>query len=163
MYDYCEIKNKKRKGCVNMAKQITKVSVDSVEGLEVHGKARDFEMTLDEPTSMGGTDKGMNPVEALLISLGACKTIVARAFAKRERMNIKDISIELEGDLDPDGFLGKNPDAKVGFSEIRTKYHINADNTEEEIADFVDFIEKTCPVADTIVNTPSFKKEIQTK
>ena len=50
----------------------------------------------------------MNPVEALLSALGGCKCIVARAFAKKHKINLKNVEIELEGTLDPDGFLGRN-------------------------------------------------------
>ncbi len=49
-----------------------------------------------------------------------------------------------------DGFMGRNKDAKVGFSEIKTKYFIEADNTEAELEKFVEFIKDHCPVTDTI-------------
>ena len=102
----------------------------------------------------------MNPVECLLSALGACKCIVARAFAKKNKINLNSINIELDGVLDPDGFLGVNKDAKIGFSKITTRYFIDADNTKEEIEAFIDFIERTCPVKDTIANTPAFDTEL---
>nr|WP_223814532.1 OsmC family protein [Thermoanaerobacterium thermosaccharolyticum] len=46
------------------------------EGLAVESEVRGFKMLLDEPKEMGGTNKGMNPVEALLCALGSCQTIV---------------------------------------------------------------------------------------
>lgn len=69
------------------------------EGLQVECTARDFSIILDEPVSLGGTDTGMNPVEALLSALGGCKCIVARAFAKKHKINLKNVEIELEGTL----------------------------------------------------------------
>lgn len=104
----------------------------------------------------------MNQVEALLSALGACKIIVARSFAEANHIQLEDIKIELTGELDPDGFTGKNPDAKVGFSKITSKFIIKADNTEEEIAQFVHFIETHCPVNDTILNAPTLATEIET-
>ena len=50
-------------------------------GLQVEANARGFKILLDEPADLGGTDKGMNPVEAVLCALGACQTICAAAFA----------------------------------------------------------------------------------
>ena len=56
--------------------------------------------------------------------------------------------------------MGKNKAAKIGFSTIVSKFYIEADNTDEEISDFVAFIDRTCPVADTIKNTTTTKTEI---
>ncbi|MDZ7836281.1 MAG: OsmC family protein [Alkalibacterium sp.] len=75
-------------------------------------------------------------------------------------INLKDIHVEVEGILDPDGFMGKNKEAKIGYSEIVSKFYIEADNTDEEISAFIDFIDRTCPVADTIKNSPTTKSEI---
>ena len=102
----------------------------------------------------------MNPVEALLGSLGACKVIVAKSFAKFHNINLNSIKVELEGELDTDGFMGKNPNAKIGFSKIVSKFYIDADNTDEEIEKFVIFINNTCPVADTIKNAPVMENYI---
>lgn len=122
--------------------------------------SRQFSFTLDEPPSLGGTDAGMNPVEALLGALGGCKCIVARAFAKAQGINLKGATIECTGILDPDGFLGKNPDAKIGFSKIHTVFRFDADNTAEELEKFVDFIESHCPVQDTLTNPADSTHEI---
>lgn len=128
--------------------------MDMGKGMAVTNTARGMSYILDEPPSLGGTDQGMNPVEGLLSALGACKCIVAKAFASKNRIKLQSVRIECEGDLDPDGFLGKNPEAKIGFSRIKTNYFFKADNTEEELQAFVRFIESHCPVMDSIVNTP---------
>lgn len=130
------------------------------EGLQVECTTRGFSIILDEPVSLGGTDTGMNPVEALLSALGGCKCIVARAFARKHNINLKNVEIELEGTLDPDGFLGRNPNAKIGFSRIVTKFKIEADNTREEIEKYVEFIESHCPVQDTLANAAEFETVI---
>lgn len=123
-------------------------------GLQMQCASRQFQLLLDEPTSLGGKDSAMNPVEALLGTLGACKGIVAKSFARMHRIKLNDIHIEVKGELDTDGFTGKNKQAKIGFSKITTHFFIQADNSEEEIAAFIAFIERTCPVFDTIKNPP---------
>ena len=143
-----------------MANTIFTAKATLKEGLQVECESRDFKILLDEPVSLGGTDKGMNPVECLLSSLGGCKCIVARAFAQKHKINLNHIEIELEGTLDPDGFLGKNPDAKIGFSHIATKFKIDADNTREEIEKYIEFIESNCPVQDTLTNAATFETEL---
>ena len=131
---------------------ILKASVSKLsDGMQVETSTRGFKILLDEPEELCGTNKGMNPVEAVLGALGACQTIVAFAFAEAQGIDLQDFSVDIEGDLDTDGFLGLS-DVRPGCSEIRFNMHIKSSNTEEEIEKFVDFIEKTCPVGDMIEN-----------
>lgn len=143
-----------------MANTTFSATAESVAGITTRCTARGMSFTLDEPPSLGGTDRGMNPVEALLSALGACKCIVAQAFAKARGITLNGVRIECEGTLDPDGFLGANPDAKVGFSAITTTYHLDTGNTPEEVADFVDFIEAHCPVHDTLTRPAQLSHRI---
>lgn len=136
-----------------MVKQILKAEVESLGGLQLKCSARGFEFLIDEPENVGGTNQGMNPLEALLCSLGACKMMVARFFYQPHKIQLKSMKVEILGEIDSDRLKGQ-PDIKVGFSKITTNYTIVAENTQEEIDDFITFIERTCPVKDTIVNTP---------
>lgn len=135
-----------------MADTTFEAAAESIGGLSTRCTSRDMSFVLDEPPSLGGTDTGMNPVEALLSALGACKCIVAQAFAQARGIRLRGVRIECAGTLDPDGFLGLNPEAKIGFSTIETTYRIDADNPPEEIAAFVAFIEDHCPVHDTLTH-----------
>ncbi len=123
-----------------------------VEGLQVDNFVRDFSIRMDEPKSLGGTDTGMNPVEALLIALGSCQVIVAGAFAKSQGIDLQDFWMELEGDLDPDGFLKGKPGVRMGFQEVRIIPHIKTTAAPEKVADFMKFIQSRCPVEDVMVN-----------
>ncbi len=122
------------------------------QGLQVESSARNFKITMDEPAEMGGTDTGMNPVEALLCALGSCQTIVAFAFAEANGINLEGFHVELEGDLDPDGFMGLADGVRNGFQEIRYSMHFKADNSQEELEKFAEFIETRCPVGDCLSN-----------
>ena len=48
-----------------------------VEGLRSEGKARQFELTVDEPEVLGGTDQGPNPVELVLAALASAMASAA--------------------------------------------------------------------------------------
>lgn len=143
-----------------MAIQKFNAVVEAKDGLTMDCKSRDFNFILDEPKELGGNDVGMSPVECLLNAIGACKAIVARSFAPAHELDIKNIRIELEGDLDLDGFMGLNKDAKIGFSNIVTNYYFETDEDEAKLAEFVKFIDRTCPVIDTIVNTPNLDSKL---
>lgn len=143
-----------------MADTIFSAVVEAKEGLTMSCKSREFDFYLDEPKELGGNNVGMNPVEALLNSIGACKAIVARCFAEAHGLDIKGVKIELEGTLNPDGFMGLDKNAKIGFSKVNTKYYFETEENDAKLAEFVEFIEKTCPVMDTIMNAPNFTSQI---
>lgn len=121
------------------------------DGVKVLARSRDFTIQIDEPESLGGTDTGMNPVEVLLCSLGACQAIVARVYASQFDVNLQDFWVETEGDIDLDGFFNKS-DVRRGYSEIRYTFHIKTDSPKEQVESFVAFLERQCPVGDTIAN-----------
>lgn len=114
------------------------------------GGTRGFELKMDEPKELGGTDEGMNPVEALLTAFGGCIVICGAAFAKLCKVDLKDISVELEGDLDTDGFLGKNPETRCGFQQIRYNVKIDSPSPQENIDKLKTLIQDRCPVSDTL-------------
>ncbi len=121
------------------------------QGLQVETESRGFKIIMDEPEDLGGTNVSLNPVEALLCTLGACQTIVAFAFAQANDIQLDGFHVELEGDLDPDGFLGL-ADVRNGFQEIRFNMHFKTNEPIEKIEKYADFIEETCPVGDCIEN-----------
>ena len=121
-------------------------------GTLVKVRSRGFEFTLDEPKELGGTDTAMNPVEALLGALGACQAIVASAYAKLFNVQLDDFWVELEGDLDTDGFMDK-ADVRCGYTDIRYTYHIKSSSTQANIDEFVAFIGTKCPVGDSLMQS----------
>ncbi len=121
-------------------------------GLVVENESRGFKIVMDEPENLGGNDKGMNPVEGLLVSLGSCLVIVGSAFAKGQGIDLQDIWVETEGDLDPDGFLLGKEGVRPGFEAVRFTIHIKSSSPEEKLGEFKKFMESRCPVSDTLGN-----------
>lgn len=73
------------------------------------------------------------------------------SFCKSKGYKFTRFWVELEGDLDTDGFMGK-AGVRPGFQEIRFKMHIKTDAPKEKVEEFAKFIEKTCPVGDSLAN-----------
>lgn len=119
------------------------------EGMQVETQSRRFKFYIDEPKSLGGTDQYMNPVEAVLSALGGCQAIVAAAFAKAKGVTFEAFHVDIEGDLDLDGFMGKS-DVRPGFQEIRYTMHFKTNESQEKMEAFAAFIESVCPVGDTL-------------
>jgi len=128
------------------------VSRKGKEGLIAESESRGFKIIMDEPESLGGTDKGMNPVEGLLVSLGSCLVIVGLAFAKAQGIDLQDLWVETEGDLDPDGFMLGKEGVRPGFEVVRFTIHIKSSSSEDKLREFKNFMESRCPVSDTLGN-----------
>ncbi|MBS3815956.1 MAG: OsmC family protein [Candidatus Thermoplasmatota archaeon] len=123
--------------------------LEKKSGFESEIKIRDFSITIDEPERLGGTNKGPNPVEVLLGSLGACLDFTGTIVAKQMGHELKDFQLEVEGDLDTRGVRGE-ADVPSGFQEIRVKV-INIEGIpDEEIPHFLETIENRCPVDSTL-------------
>jgi uncharacterized OsmC-like protein len=134
-----------------MAKTTLKSKATLIKNVQVEVEARGHKVTIDEPERAGGTDLGMNPLELLLSSLGACQTIMAQSYADKMGIQYDRLVIELEGDLDTGGYKGK-PGAKVGLEEIRYIVHMDSNEPQEKIEEFIHYIEAHCPALDTLIN-----------
>ncbi|MFC4387992.1 OsmC family protein [Gracilibacillus marinus] len=135
-----------------MTIQTFKATAQLKEKYLVEATARNHSVLVDEPKSLGGTDEAMNPVELLLSALGACQSIVARTYAKKFDIDLRDFQVQLEGDINLDGFFDK-ADVRAGYSDIRVTYTTDTDAPAEKVEAFIAFLEAHCPVGDTIENT----------
>lgn len=120
--------------------------------LQLEVRARDFQITVDEPEASGGDNTGMNPVELLLSSIASCQTITALIFADFYGIKIDDIRVEVEGSLDPDGFSGMDPTVRPGFQNIRSTFHIKSSAPKVQLQQLLKMVEKQCPVGDSVSN-----------
>jgi uncharacterized OsmC-like protein len=111
---------------------------------------RDFApVASDEPNALGGTDTAPNPVEQLLGSLGNCLAVGYAANASVAGITIRELRIDLEGDLDLHAFLGL-ADGHPGFSAIRVAVHLDTDADEAAVADLHAKVAATSPVGQTL-------------
>ena len=132
---------------------IQKYSINSElkNDMEVEiSNGRGHKITIDEPEELGGTDKGMNPVEITLASLAGCLSITAAFLAKKMRVEINNIEIEVEGDIDDKAM--SSTEVYSGFQEIRFNFKIDSDSPKEKVEKLYNSVEDFCPVSDTLIN-----------
>jgi uncharacterized OsmC-like protein len=103
----------------------------------------------DEPSGLGGTDGAPNPVEQLLGALGNCLAVGYAANASVAGITIRDLRIDLDGDVDLHAFLGL-ADGHAGFSAIRVAVHLDTDADEAAVADLHAKVAATSPVGQTL-------------
>ena len=119
-------------------------------GFRSEASVRDFApIPSDEPVSLGGGDTAPNPVEQVLAALGNCLAVGYAANATAAGIEIRDLSIALEGDLDLHAFLGLG-EGNAGYSGIRVRVALDADASPEALAELHQRVTSTSPVGHTL-------------
>ena len=109
-----------------------------------------FEFTNGEPPVLLGNKEGANPVEFLLHALAGCVTTTTVLHAAARGITIRSLSTELEGDIDLHGLLSLDESVAPGYREIRINMHIEADCSDDELADLLQFAQGHSPVCNTV-------------
>jgi uncharacterized OsmC-like protein len=102
----------------------------------------------------GGNGLSACSGDMLLEALVACAGVTLNAVATALGIEVRDASLEAEGDLDFRGTLGVSKEAPVGFQNIRLKISVDTDASEDEIAKLIRLTERYCVVYQTLVTSP---------
>lgn len=129
------------------------VSAESESETKTVVEARDFEFVVDEPSSLGGTDDGPNPVEYLIGAWAGCLNVVVHTVGEERGIDLERVAIDIEGDLDPRKFLGIDEDPRAGYREINARIEVESDADEEALEALAAEVEERCPVGDNIENS----------
>jgi uncharacterized OsmC-like protein len=92
--------------------------------------------------------------DMLLEALVACAGVTLRAVATALGIGLRNAKLTAEGDLDFRGTLGVARDAPVGFREIRLKFDLDSDASEEQLSKLLELTERYCVVMQTIRGAP---------
>jgi len=133
------------------------VHAESENPTKVTVTAGKFKMIIDEPPNLGGTDDGANPVEYVLAALAGCLNVVGKMVAKEMGFAINALSFDLEGELDPAGFMGKSKNVRPGYQHIRVTIDVDSNADDQTLQKWLETIETRCPVSDNLTNTTPVK------
>ncbi|MCE1180058.1 MAG: OsmC family protein [Micrococcales bacterium] len=134
------------------------ISVDVAAGLvggtatEVAVRAGQHAFTIDEPASLGGTDRGANPVEHLLAALAGCTVISYQVWAGQLGIALDGVNVEVHGDLDTNGFFGLDESTRAGFQGIDLQVRLTGPESAERYRELAAAVEAHCPVLDNLTN-----------
>jgi uncharacterized OsmC-like protein len=135
-----------------MADSTFRVNAHSANPTKTIVKARSFQMIIDEPTELGGTNEGANPVEYLLAALSGCLNVMCHVVAREMNFTLRSVEIKLSGTLNTDKLFGKETTERAGYREINVEIIPDADADKETLARWIKTIESRCPVSDNIAN-----------
>jgi len=128
-------------------------------GAEDTSRTEPFVFDNGEPPVLLGNNEGANPVEFLLHALAGCVTTTFVLHAAARGIRLREVSTELEGDIDVQGLLDLDPSSTVGYEEIRIKLNVKADCSDEELDDLLAFTKDHSPVCNTVCRPVSVKLE----
>ena len=130
-----------------------KSAVDTYYGAgQEQSRPKPFVLEADEPPVLLGTDAAANPVEHLLHALAACLTTSMVYHAATRGIHIEEVESSLEGDIDLQGFLKLDKNARNGFQGIRANFKIKADTPDEQLQEVCQLGPAHSPVFDSLTN-----------
>jgi uncharacterized OsmC-like protein len=92
--------------------------------------------------------------DMLLQALVACAGVTMNAVATAQGIEV-DGAVQAEGDLDWRGTLGVDKQTPVGFTEIRLRFNLQSEASEDELATLLRLTERYCVVFQTLVQSPA--------
>jgi uncharacterized OsmC-like protein len=147
-------------------KTVWKAAATWKDGFRVETESRGFKTRADEPEMLVGTNTAANPVELVLQAYGACLAIGYAMNAAVRGIKIRELRIEVEGEIDLPGFLGLEPPADLimdrlpGFKNVIARVQIDADADIRTLQDLHDHVVKTSPVGITLSRPVTVKAEL---
>lgn len=116
-------------------------------------KTRDFDFTVDEPEALGGTDQAPNPVEYILAGYAGCINVVAHIVANELDFPLEDLTVDIDGYLNPNRLFGKSNEDRAGYKTIDVRLNTTSEIDPELKKKWLSEIGHRCPVNDNLTNT----------
>ena len=102
----------------------------------------------------GGTGLELCSGDMLLEALVACAGVTLKAVSTALEITLQTATVSAEGDLDFRGTLGVAKDAPVGFAQIRLRFDVGTDASQEKLDQLLKLTERYCVVYQTIKSGP---------
>jgi uncharacterized OsmC-like protein len=142
-----------RASCKWQSGTYSKASVNGFFGLgqeQKHKTETSFEA--DHPEVFASEDRGITPVEYVLVGLASCLTAGVAAVAQNRGIQLRSVESTLEGKMDIRGILGVDSDVRNGYDDIKVTFKIDADASKKDIEALVAQSQKRSAVYDIITN-----------
>jgi len=128
------------------------VNGKSIGFTKYQGFARNFELIVDEPPVLGGEDSAANPVEYLLAGYAGCLNVVFGIVAKELAIELKNLHINIDGDINPEKFLGISDEERAGFKALNVNITLETNSNKEKEELLVQTVKNRCPINDNLSN-----------
>ncbi|MGJ9460686.1 OsmC family protein [Oceanobacillus sp. CF4.6] len=93
---------------------------------------RNFSFIVDEPEQLLGEDSQPTPQEYLLGGMGSCMMVGYSVGASVMGIELEKLEIDIEAGLNLRGFLEVDPEAPIGFKNVKYTIRVKGDGTKEQ-------------------------------
>jgi uncharacterized OsmC-like protein len=114
----------------------------------------------DHPEIFASEDRGITPIEYLLVGLASCLTAGIASVAQNRGVQLRSVESKLEGQMDIQGILGMDSDVRNGYEDIKVVFDIDADASQEDIEAIVAQSQKRSAVYDALTNPVNVTVEV---
>lgn len=122
-------------------------------GLAEKSREGKFTLISDEPVPLLGTDTGVSPAEYLLQGLAGCYTVTLACLAASKGIELDRIELDLDFDIDLNGFLGLNDKVRKGAQGINVDVKLESGTaSREQLEELVRELPFNSPIHDTLAN-----------
>ena len=135
-----------------MSDLIFSVKGHCITATKFTAKARQFSLTIDEPEALGGQGESANPVEYILAGLAGCLNVVGHLVAKELGFELKQLDIEITGNINPNRFLGVSKEDREGFKSLDVILKPESNANESTLGRWLNTVQERCPVKDNLLN-----------
>ena len=104
----------------------------------------------DEPAALLGSDAGPSPSETLLHAMANCVAVTTSYHSAARGVPLDAFNVNLEGDMDLQGFADLDDKVTPGYQNIRGKVKIKAGGKKEDIAELLNFAASHSPMCDSV-------------
>lgn len=102
---------------------------------------------MDASADMGGVQGGLSPQQMLLAAVGGCSAIDIIKILKKQKQDLKDIKVELEGER-------IKRDTYKEFTDIHLHFILSGDLDPKKVERAIDLsLDKYCSVAKALEHT----------
>jgi uncharacterized OsmC-like protein len=98
--------------------------------------------------------------DMLLQALVACAGVTMRSVATSMGLELAG-SVHAEGDLDWRGTMAVDKEAPVGFKDIRLRFELESDASDEELETLQRLTERYCVVFQTLASSPALSVSME--
>jgi putative redox protein len=112
-------------------------------------RTTDHHLVADEPLSFKGNNRGMNPYELLLASLGACTSMTMKMYAERKGIPLEDVVVELQHEKIHAKDCAECETKSGKIDKIFKKIELTGQLSDEQKDRLLEIAEK-CPVKRTL-------------
>ena len=123
--------------------------------------AKPFELIIDAPPGLDGTNEGPSPLLVILSSIGACIIAVTKFWAKIMDIKIEEMKVFSRGHINLGAIFGIDDTKLAGYDKIEPVIRIKADAPDEKINELMDKVFTHCPVVTNFGGASKIQPKVQ--